>query len=221
MRTGASDSPTRSRWIWDPFHAQADEDRRIFPGGRAGANRSYLPSISTFPAIDSPASGLLPQRTARRRARPYRTVTGHLRMSCVTALPLAAPGRQHHRPPRKTGSGPLSGVILIGMPGIEKRLARYPQLYSRIGFAHHYRTLSTDELTFVLTNRWQELGLSIDPQDFTDAEAIAAVARITNGNFRLIQRLFTQIMRIRDINQLHSITKEAVEAARETLLIGT
>lgn len=113
------------------------------------------------------------------------------------------------------------GVILIGMPGIEKRLARYPQLYSRIGFAHHYRTLSTEELTFVLTNRWQELGLTIDPQDFTDAEAIAAVARITNGNFRLIQRLFTQITRIRDINQLDSITKEVVEAARETLLIGT
>ncbi|WP_461174838.1 hypothetical protein M1D93_09470 [Arthrobacter sp. Z1-9] len=98
-------------------------------------------------------------------------------------------------------------------------LARYPQLYSRIGFAHHYRTLSTEELTFVLANRWQELGLTIDPHDFTGAEAIAAVARISN--FRLIQRLFTQIMRIRDVNQLNSITKEVVEAARETLLIGT
>ena len=81
------------------------------------------------------------------------------------------------------------GVIHIGMLGFEKRLARYPQLYSRIGFAHHYRTLSTEELTFVQANRWQELGLTIDPHDFTDAEAIAAVARVTNGNFRLIQRL--------------------------------
>jgi type II secretory pathway predicted ATPase ExeA len=44
------------------------------------------------------------------------------------------------------------GLILIGMPGSDKRLARYPQLYSRIGFAHHYQPLTGDELGVPLRN---------------------------------------------------------------------
>jgi hypothetical protein len=53
--------------------------------------------------------------------------------------------------------------------------------------------------------------------DFTDAEAIAVIIRITGGNFRLLQRLCTEIQRILQINELQTVTKEVVETARETL----
>lgn len=112
------------------------------------------------------------------------------------------------------------GLLLIGMPGIDKRLSRYPQLYSRIGFAHPYRPLSTEELTFVLTRHWRKLGLTLDPEDFTDAQAMADIARITRGNFRLVYRLFAQIERILKINNLHLITSDVIDAARSTLVIG-
>jgi DNA transposition AAA+ family ATPase len=112
------------------------------------------------------------------------------------------------------------GLMLIGMPGIEKRMARYPQLYSRVGFAHHYRPLHGDELSFVLTNHWRQLGLTLDNADFTDSQAIAAIARITGGNFRLLHRLFVQIERILRINELNVISDDVVEAARRTLVIG-
>jgi DNA transposition AAA+ family ATPase len=112
------------------------------------------------------------------------------------------------------------GVILIGMPGMEKRLSRYPQLYSRVGFAHHYRPLQGDELTFVLTRHWRRLGLALDDADFTDAQAVASIARITGGNFRLLNRLFVQIGRILKINGLSVITDDVVAAARSTLVIG-
>lgn len=112
------------------------------------------------------------------------------------------------------------GLILIGMPGIEKRLSRYPQLYRRIGFAHQYRPLQDEELSFVLTRRWHQLGLGLDDADFTDTQAVAAIVRITGGNFRLVHRLFVQIERILRINGLSAITDDVVEAARSTLVIG-
>jgi DNA transposition AAA+ family ATPase len=112
------------------------------------------------------------------------------------------------------------GLVLIGMPGLEKRLARYPQLYSRVGFVHQFRSLSGEELQFILTQKWEQCGFRVDQTDFTDTEAMATIIRITSGNFRLLQRLFMQIERILQINQLHVITKEVVEAAREGLVIG-
>jgi DNA transposition AAA+ family ATPase len=80
--------------------------------------------------------------------------------------------------------------------------------------------LRDDELTFVLTRHWRQLGLALDEADFTDAQAMASTARITGGNFRLLQRLFVQIGRILKINGLSVITDDVVEAARSTLVIG-
>lgn len=111
-------------------------------------------------------------------------------------------------------------MVLIGMPGIEKRLSRYPQFYSRIGFAHEFDNLSKDETHHILEYKWADLGIDIKLEDFSDYEAITTIIKITKGNFRLIHRLFAQIDRILRINQMDKITVEVVEAARDSLVIG-
>ena len=107
------------------------------------------------------------------------------------------------------------------MPGFERQLARYPQLYSRIGFAHQYRPLEGSDVIPVLALYWSELGLEFKPVSTAIEEAALAITRITGGNFRLIERLLGQIARLMSINQLDAITVDVVEAARETLVIGT
>lgn len=54
----------------------------------------------------------------------------------------------------------------------------------------------------------------------TDAQAIAAIERITRGNFRLLERLFPQIARVLKINELETITDDVIEAAASILVIG-
>lgn len=113
------------------------------------------------------------------------------------------------------------GLVLIGMPGIEKRLARYPQLYSRVGFVHAFRSLRAEEVRRLLGECWPELGVALPAAGIADQEAIAAIIRVTGGNFRLLRRVLSQIERILGINELQAVTAAVVEAARESLVIGT
>ena len=59
------------------------------------------------------------------------------------------------------------------------------------------------------------------PQTPLDSETAAVIIPVTGGNFRLLNRLLTQVQRILEINTLEEVTKAVVEeAARESLVIG-
>jgi DNA transposition AAA+ family ATPase len=100
------------------------------------------------------------------------------------------------------------GMILIGMPGIEKRIARFPQLYSRIGFVHEFRPLGAAEVQALLERCWTPPGVTLPDSGLTP-EVVARLVRMTGGNLRLLTRLLTQV-----------ISVEIVEAARDSLVIG-
>ena len=73
------------------------------------------------------------------------------------------------------------------------------------------------ELTAVVAQRLPDP----DPDDsgLAHTAALAAIVRATNGNFRLADRLVTQINRILAINKQTHLIPEAVDAAQEALLI--
>jgi DNA transposition AAA+ family ATPase len=80
-------------------------------------------------------------------------------------------------------------VVLVGMPGLEKRLARHAQLYSRVGFVHAYKPLRPDELSRLLRERWPDLAPGLPKDGGIDEDVISAIARMTAGNLRLVTRL--------------------------------
>lgn len=112
------------------------------------------------------------------------------------------------------------GLILMGMPGLEKKLARYPQLYSRIGFVHEFKPLREAEMRLVAARHGAVFGITFDQESLEGIEALAAVIRLTRGNLRLVERLLAQMRRIMDINAATEVTLAVVEAARDRLVIG-
>jgi DNA transposition AAA+ family ATPase len=111
------------------------------------------------------------------------------------------------------------GMILIGMPGIEKRIARFAQLYSHIGFVHEFRPLGAAEVQGLLERFWTPPGVTLPDSGLTP-EVVARLVRMTGGNLRLLTRLLTQVERVLGVNDAQVISVEIVEAARDSLVIG-
>jgi len=76
-----------------------------------------------------------------------------------------------------------AGMVFIGMQGIEKRVARFPQFYSRIGFVHEFRPLDASQVQELLEKRWTPAGVVL-PNEQLVPEVIASLIRMTGGNFR-------------------------------------
>ncbi len=70
------------------------------------------------------------------------------------------------------------GMIPIGMPGPEKRFARYPRFYFRIGFVHEFRSLSASESRELPDHHGTPPGVKL-PGDAIDSIAAASIIRIT------------------------------------------
>jgi DNA transposition AAA+ family ATPase len=98
-----------------------------------------------------------------------------------------------------------AGMVLIGMPGIEKRIARLPQFYLRIGFVHEFRPLDPSEMQKLLEQRWTPVGVTLPDEPFAP-EVVARLIRMTGGNFQLLTRLLTQIERGLEVNELHIVS---------------
>jgi hypothetical protein len=47
------------------------------------------------------------------------------------------------------------------MPGIEKRIARFPQFYSRIGFVDEFRALDANQVQELLAQSWAPAGIKL------------------------------------------------------------
>jgi hypothetical protein len=116
--------------------------------------------------------------------------------------------------------GPI-GMVLVGMPGLEKRLSRYPQLYSRIGLVHAFRPLADTAVQALLREERHCLGGAAHADDELGDEAATTIVRVSGGNFRPLHRLLAQGNRKLQVNGLTHITSQVVEAARESLVIGT
>ena len=74
------------------------------------------------------------------------------------------------------------GLILIGMPGLEKRLARYSQFYSHIGFVYEFWLPGVPAVRRLLEQHWAPVGVKF-PQTPSNPETVAPSSALAVETF--------------------------------------
>jgi type II secretory pathway predicted ATPase ExeA len=122
-------------------------------------------------------------------------------------------------------------VILMGMPGLEKKLERLSQLYSRIGFYYPYAPLTVGETAIFMAKAhddWAGPGTGpkmrsrIPERKWTSNElaAIEVIHRATEGIPREICRMVEQIERLVVLNDANEMNPDIAREAGDLLFHG-
>jgi general secretion pathway protein A len=106
-------------------------------------------------------------------------------------------------------------LLLAGQPGILPLLDRTPQLEERLGVKCLLRPLTLSETAEYVVHRLRTAGAS---KTIFEAEALAAIHRLTHGIARRINRLCDLTLLIGYAEQRAAITAEQVEAVSQELV---
>ncbi|PZM78826.1 MAG: hypothetical protein DKT66_23285 [Candidatus Melainabacteria bacterium] len=105
------------------------------------------------------------------------------------------------------------GMVLIGDPGLERSLDRHPHFVNRVAFVQAFHALKPEEVNRYIELRSDAMGLQ-RPQ----SEIYTAIFWYTQGNLRILEKLFRLLERLVKLNDDTVIKRDVVDAAREMLL---
>lgn len=115
-------------------------------------------------------------------------------------------------------------VIFLGTPKLERRVEKFPQLYSRIGFYQEYAPFTvqeTEDFLALALSEWE--GLTDGPRirtatrtfSPTERSAIWTIQQVTGGVVREIRRIMEQVDRLVRVNKVSEMDPEVVRLAAE------
>jgi DNA transposition AAA+ family ATPase len=104
------------------------------------------------------------------------------------------------------------GLVLVGRPGLEKKVRSIAPLASRVGMRLEFAGLQVQELDVLLQRYVQRAGIEID------AQVASVIFQRTNGNVRSVRQVLLQIEYLLCINKRRRVTMKLVDVACAQLL---